>query len=332
VKILILGGTAFLGPELVRAAQARQHTLTLFNRGKTNPGLFPDVEKLRGDRDGDLEALEGRAWDAVVDTSGYVPRVVSASATLLAKSVKQYVFVSSISVYPDFSKPGLSEESPVAPLPEGAAEEGARGELYGAFKAACERAAEAAMPGRTTSVRPGLIVGPGDATDRFTYWPARIARGGEVLAPGDPAAPVQFIDARDLAGFLVKLIEDGHTGTYNATGPKGVLTMAELLHGCKVVLGADARFTWVPDPFLAEKEVGPWMELPLWIPAPEGAGLGAVSIAKALAHGLTFRPTGDTIRDTQAWHLTRTGPTMKIQLKPEKEAAVLEAWRTRKKG
>lgn len=330
MKILILGGTAFLGPELVRAAQARQHTLTLFNRGKTNPGLFPEVEKLHGDRDGHLEALKGRAWDAVIDTSGYVPRIVSASATLLARSVRQYVFVSSISVYPDFSKPGLTEEAPVAVLPEGAAEETSRGENYGAFKAACEKAAEAAMPGRVTSVRPGLIVGPGDASDRFTYWPARIARGGDVLAPGDPAAPVQFIDARDLAAFIVKLVEDGHTGTYNAVGPKGVLTMEELLHGCKVVLGADARFTWVPDVFLGEQEVGAWMELPLWIPAAEGAGLGAISHARALAHGLTFRPAGDTIRDTQAWHAGRSGPTMKIQLKPEKEAAVLRAWRAKK--
>jgi 2'-hydroxyisoflavone reductase len=330
VKILILGGTGFLGPELVRASQERGHVPTLFNRGKTRPELFPDVEKLRGDRDGGLDALSGRTWDAVFDTSGYVPRIVSASATLLAGAVHQYVFVSSISVYPDFSKPGLKEDAPVATTAD-PRDENYRGESYGALKALSERAAEAALPGRTTVVRPGLIVGPGDPTDRFTYWPARVARGGEVLAPGGREVPVQFIDVRDLARFMVRLVEDGHAGVYNAVGPGARVTMEELLHGCKIVLGSDARFTWVPDAFLAEQQVGAWMELPLWLPAPEGEGVGSVSNARAVAHGLAFRPAGDTIRDTQAWSAARAEPAFKVQLSADKERKVLAAWHARPK-
>jgi 2'-hydroxyisoflavone reductase len=240
--------------------------------------------------------------------------------------VGRYVFISSLSVYSDLKEIGLDESDPVGKLEDESVEE-ITGETYGPLKALCEKTVQDTFGAEhALIIRPGLIVGPHDPTDRFTYWPVRVARGGEVLAPGDPATPVQFIDARDLAGFIVRLVEDGHTGIYNAVGPKGVLTMQELLHGCKVVLGADARFTWVSDAFLAEQEVGAWMELPLWLPASEGAGLGAVSHARALAHGLTFRPAGDTIRDTQAWHGTRSGPTFKVQLKPDKEAAILRAW------
>ena len=214
MNILILGGTSFLGPHVVEAARKRAHTITLFNRGKTNPQLFPELEKLRGDRNGNLKSLEGRKWDACVDTSGYVPRQVSDSATLLAKNgLKHYVFVSTASVYPDdvFKKPGVDENTPVARLADESVEK-VTAETYGPLKALCEVAAEKALPGRVTNIRPGLIVGPLDTSDRFTYWPARALRGGEILAPAPPDAPVQYMDARDLARWLVKVIEDGHAG------------------------------------------------------------------------------------------------------------------------
>ncbi len=217
LKILVLGGTGFLGPHLVEAMQKRGHTPTLFNRGKTRPTLFPDVEKLRGDRDGGLAVLEGRRWDAVIDTSGYVPRIVRASAELLAPNVRQYVFVSSISVYTETTSPGVDESHKVATMPDPTSE--VVMEFYGALKALCEQAAEAALPDRTTVIRPGLIVGPGDPTDRFSYWPVRVAQGGEVLAPGEPSDPVQVIDVRDLADFILTTLERGHVGVHNVNGP-----------------------------------------------------------------------------------------------------------------
>src|SRR5512138_1103393 len=230
-RILILGGTGFLGPALVEAARAAGHAVTLFNRGKTRPELFPDVEKLRGDRDGKLDALRGRAWDAAIDTSGYVPRLVGMSARLLAPSVSTYLFVSSISVYGDRVPAGADETAPTAPLEDPSSED--VGKHYGALKAASERAAEAAMPGRVVVVRPGLIVGPGDPTDRFTYWPVRLDRGGEVLAPGDGADPVQLVDVRDVAAFLVLLAAPGEAGAYNAVGPAERLTMRALLESTR---------------------------------------------------------------------------------------------------
>ncbi|HEY0093963.1 MAG TPA: SDR family oxidoreductase, partial [Archangium sp.] len=246
-RILILGGTAFLGPQLVEAARARGHTVTLFNRGKTRPQLFPDVEKLHGDRDptkGEgLKALEGRTWDAVIDTSGYVPRMVRASAQLLAPHVGQYLFISSISVYKDMSRPGLDETAPVATTSE-PDNETIGGENYGALKALCEQEAEAAFPGRTTNIRPGLIVGPEDPTQRFTYWPERVARGGEVLAPGDGSDPVQFIDVRDLAEWTLLALENRDVGVFNATGPTQPLTVGEMLEACKQAGQSDATFTW----------------------------------------------------------------------------------------
>lgn len=330
-RILILGGTGFLGPAIVEAARPRGHVLTLFNRGKTRPDLFPDVEKLRGDRDGKLDALRGRRWDAVVDTSGYVPRVVRMSAELLAPSVSQYVFISSISVYRDDLPPGSDEGAPLATTPDPASEEVK--EHYGALKALCEAAAEKAMPGRTAVVRPGLIVGPGDPTDRFTYWPARLARGGDVLAPGDGKDSAQVIDVRDLAAWLVALVERDDHGTYNATGPKEPMTMKAMLEGVREGVRSTANLVWIPWPFLKEKDVQPWMEMPAWIPAgKEGAGIAAVSNARAVGKGLVFRPVAETARDTLAWWRrqpeerrakTRAG------LAPEKEQAVLAAWKVR---
>jgi 2'-hydroxyisoflavone reductase len=329
-KILILGGTGFLGPKLVEAAATRGHTLTLFNRGKTRPTLFPEIEKLRGDRDGDLKALEGRQWDAVIDTSGYVPRIVKASAELLAKSVDQYVFISSISVYGEDVKPGLDETAPVATIADITNEEVRKN--YGALKALCEKAAEAAMPGRVTNIRPGLIVGPGDPTGRFTYWPLRLQRGGEVLAPGNGSDPAQIIDSRDLAAWTILMIEQGHAGIYNATGPEKRLTMAEMLAACKAASGSDATLTWVDAAFLAQQKVEGWTDLPVWVPPGPEAGMSEITITKALKHGLRFRPVEVTARDTLAWWKTlRDDLRTKFTsgLTAEREAAVLAEWKKR---
>ena len=328
LKILVLGGTGFLGPHLVEVMQQRGHTPTLFNRGKTRPGLFPDVEKLRGDRDGDLRALQGRTWDAVIDTSGYVPRVVRASAELLAPNVRQYVFVSSISVYADTTKPGIDESHPVATMDDPKSEDVLPN--YGALKALCEQAAEAVFPGRTTNIRPGLIVGPLDPTDRFSYWPVRVAQGGEVLAPGDPADPVQFIDARDLAAFIITTLERGTVGVFNVNGPGQPLGIGALLDACKTVSGSDARFTWATNEFLTAQQVAPWSDMPVWVPPIEdGLGMTTTSSAKAVAAGLTYRPLADTIKATLDWWATLP-PERQAKLRAgvtrEREAAVLAAW------
>ncbi|MBN1207814.1 MAG: NAD-dependent epimerase/dehydratase family protein [Myxococcaceae bacterium] len=334
-KILILGGTGFLGPALVELARPRGHTLTLFNRGKTRPHLFPDVEKLLGDRDGNLKALEGRQWDAVIDTSGYVPRVVRASAELLAPSVEHYVFISTISVYADMSPYGIDEESPVATVADEKTEDVSQ--HYGALKALCEKAAEAAMPGRITTLRPGLITGPEDPTDRFSYWPVRVARGGEVLSPGDGEDPVQFIDVRDLAAFTLGLVEGRTVGTFNATGPASTLSMRGMLEACKAGCGGDATFTWVESDWLVEQQkVKPWSQMPVWIPrSGEAKGMGRVSNARALARGLTFRPAADTARDTLAWFKTlppERQEKLRAGLTPEREREVLAAWHQRQGG
>jgi len=333
LKILILGGTAFLGPQIVEAAQARGHVLTLFNRGKTNPGLFPDLEKLHGDRDGDLKSLEGRTWDAAIDTSGYVPRIVSMSATLLAPSVKRYLFISTISVFAEDIKPGTAEDGKLATIADETNEEYLKN--YGALKALSEKAAEKAMPGRTWVVRPGLIVGPGDRSDRYTYWPARMARGGEVLAPGDGTDPVQYIDVRDLAEWIVAGTEKGLTGIYNATGPDKRLTMKPFLEGVKKGVGGDARLTWVPADFLEEQKVRPWADMPAWIPYGGGeVGMTSLDCRKAIAAGLKFRSVEETAKDTLAWYKStpddrRSKP--KAGLTPEREAEVLTAWHAEQK-
>jgi len=328
MRILILGGTIFLGRHLVEAALAREHEVTLFNRGQHNADLYPQLEKLRGDRDGGLDALRGRRWDAVIDPSGYVPRVVRQSAELLAGAVERYAFISSISVYNE-RRVGIDEDAPLARLADAGVEE-VRGDTYGALKALSEEAIEAALPGRALQLRAGLIVGAHDPSGRFTYWPARVARGGEVLAPGRPERPVQFIDARDLADWTVRLLEQGGRGVYNATGPATTLTMSALLETCRTVSGSDARFSWLPEAFLLAQGAGPWMELPLWVPETEEyRGFMEVDCQRALAAGLTFRPLAETVRDTLAWDAAR--PTAEREatpagLKPEREAALLAAW------
>ncbi|MEW6074429.1 MAG: NAD-dependent epimerase/dehydratase family protein [Planctomycetota bacterium] len=340
LKLLILGGTGFLGPHVVRHALARGHEMTLFNRGRTNAELFPELEKLLGDRDPQkgegLKALEGRDWDGVIDTSSYVPRITSASATLLAPHVGHYVLVSSVSAYGDFSQPGIAEDAAVATMEDATVEE-ITGTTYGPLKALCEAAAEAAMPGRVANVRPGLIVGPGDPSDRFTYWPVRVERGGEVLAPVAPSEPVQYIDGRDLAAWIVHLIERRTAGVLNAVGPKEPTTIGALLESCQEVTKSDATFTWADLEFLSAQGVEPWGHLPVWVPsAGDSRGLVAVSNTKALAAGLAFRPVEETVTDLLAWiHGLEDAPArlakLRAGLTPEREAEVLAAWHAREK-
>ena len=318
MRLLVLGGTKFLGRHAVDAALEGGHEVTLFTRGQTNPGLFPEAEHLLGDRDGGLDALEGRSWDGVLDTSGYVPRIVRQSAELLADSVRRYVFVSSISVYDDFSAP-VDESSRVALLEDPSSEEVL--EHYGALKAACEEVVEEVYGDRSTRVRAGLIVGPYDATDRFAYWPRRIAAGGDVLCPGDPGAPVQFVDVRDLADWLVTLALEGPGGVFNATGPATPLSFAELLERARSAIGSDANLVWTDEQRILDADVRPWTELPLWLPGDEHAGMARADISRALAAGLVFRPLEETVADTLAWD--RTVPGSRPTLRPEKEQEIL---------
>jgi 2'-hydroxyisoflavone reductase len=356
-KILILGGTGFIGPHVVDAAYARGHTVTLFNRGKTHPKLFPDVEKLRGDRDGKLGALMDRAWDAVVDTSGYAPSIVKQSVELLAPNVGQYVFVSTMSVYANEDKVDADETADVQTLDDPATEDVSN--AYGALKAACEAVCEAGMPGRVTNLRPGWIVGPLDPTGRFTYWPSRLADGGEVLAPGDGSTPIQLIDARDMATFIITAIENTTVGTFNVFGPSNhpqvQLTMKQLIEACNEAGGNKATANWVDEAFLTTHEVTPWSEMPGWLPAsPDTAGFGRRSNRRAVEAGLRMRSVVETARDTLAWiassdlelwvagtdpfgsvaMMTRTEENKKkaihgAGLARDKEARLLAAWKAR---
>jgi 2'-hydroxyisoflavone reductase len=291
MRLLVLGGTKFLGRHAVAHALEQGHEVTTFTRGKTNPELFPEAEHLTGDRDGGLDALRGRVWDGVIDTSGYVPDVVRQSAELLRPAVQRYLFVSTISVYSD------AEDE------------------YGGLKLACERVVEDVYGDRSTRVRPGLIVGPYDPTDRFTYWPRRLAAGGDVLAPGDPAQPVQIIDARDLAEWLVEVALHGPGGTFDATGFQ--TTLGELLEQ----LRGDASLIWVDGQQVLDAGVRPWMELPLWL-TEDGWPLMQRDVSEAVAAGLTFRPLEETARDTHAWD--RAEPGERPTLTREKEAEILK--------
>jgi len=319
MRILVLGGTQFLGRHTVDVALARGHEVTLFNRGRTRPELFPGVEKLRGDRDGDLGAVSGREFDAVVDTSGYVPRIVRETIDALG-DVGHYTFVSSISVYADASKPP-TEGSPVAELKEPTED---WREAYGELKADCEDVVRERFPGAFVP-RPGLIVGPWDPTGRFTYWPERFADGGRVLAPAPPDADAQVIDARDLADWIVRAAEGGLAGTYNAVDRP--IPRSMLVETCQRVAGADADVVWVDGAFLAEHEVGEWMELPLWLIDPAFAGMLSVDPSAAFAAGLEPRPLEETVRDTLAWVAAGDAPAETAAgLGRAKEQAVLDAW------
>lgn len=321
MKILIIGGTRFLGRHLVTSARARGHEVTLFNRGQTNPDLFPRVKTIRGDREHDLEQLTGR-WDAVIDTCGYVPRVVKLSAEALKEHVSQYVFISSISVYSDFSKIGIHESASVAQLEDEGAEE-ITGETYGGLKALCEKTIQSVFGADALIIRPGLIVGPHDPTDRFTYWPVRISKGGDVLTPERPDSLTQFIDARDLADFTIRLIEQNISGVFNATGHS--MTLNNLFETCKRVSKSNAVFHWAPVEFLAEHNIAPWSDMPAWVPdTSEDAGFLRVDISKAMHAGLKFTDLGETIRDTLKWEFERAQDhEWKAGLKPEREKELL---------
>lgn len=336
--LLVIGGTVFVGRHIVEAALRCGHRVTLFNRGEHNPGLFPEIRKIRGDRataDG-LAALgtgssedAGTDYDAVVDTCGYVPRIVRLSANALATTARRYCSVSSISVYADTNTIGLSEDSPVATLAD-AATETVDGDTYGPLKALCESEVQAVFGDRSLIIRPGLIVGPHDPTDRFTYWPRRIAEGGHVLAPDRPELPTQFIDARDLAEWTVAALEADRAGVYNATGPDYPLTMGAVLATCVAESGSDAEIVWAPPEFLAEQGIAPWSDLPLSLPPDEMGGFNRVDNRKAVAAGLRFRPLRETVRDTLAWNRAlRPGHEPKAGLTRARERAALDAWARR---
>jgi 2'-hydroxyisoflavone reductase len=328
-----------VGRHLVEAALARGDDVTIFTRGRSNPNLFPEARRLTGDRDGDLSALEEGAWDAAVDTSGYFPRVVRASTELLADRVGHLTFVSSGSVYADHSRPGTDESAPVHELAPGAAEELGSPQAYGGFKALCERAAEAAMPGRVLTVRAGLVVGRHDPTNRFTYWVARIARGGEVLAPEPRTQPVQILDVRDLSEWILRMADEGRGGVFNAAGPERPLTLEGTLVRIRDGLGADAAFTWVEERFLVDAGVEPFQDLPLWLAPtvePDWAGFLALDASRAVATGLRFRPLDETARWILDWARNAEPPPKTAGvamapagLTPEREADLLAAWHGR---
>lgn len=333
LRILLLGGTGFIGPHLVKRIVDRGHELTLFNRGRSEPGmyaeLYPALENRVGDRDGDLASLETGTWDAVIDNSGYTPQQVGATAQLLAGRVGQYLFTSTRGVYAGFTSASMDEDATVgtAGVPD------TEWTGYGPLKALAEREVWAAFPEGTGIVRPPIITGPGDNTDRFTFWYDRVDRGGEVMAPGDPSDPIQYVDVRDLADFVVKMAEEGIRGVYNVTGPAAPLSTAEFLYGLRATTGNPTRFTWVPWEFLETQGIRGGAQIAAWR-APTGANLnyGRVSNARAQAAGMTFRPLAATAMDTLAWYRERVasgGPALRSGYSAEREAEVLAAWRGR---
>ena len=340
LKILVLGGTGLIGPPMVEYAVGRGHEVTLFNRGKTNTHLFPDLEKLKGDRNDDLSSLAaevdaGRLWDAVIDNTASIPRWVNESAGLLADSADFYLYTSSISAYADSATPGADETAPTGQIsPEDEAKvlttKDITGENYGPLKARCEAEARRAFPDRSCVVRPGLIVGPGDYSDRFTYWPVRIYQGGEVMAPGNPSDPVQFIDCRDLGEWYIRLVKNGTTGDFNGVGPRSPMSIAGMLYGIRATVDNEISFTWVDADFLEESEVQAWMHMTVWVPpVGEYAGFSSSNIDRALAAGLTFRPLADTaVATVEYWNSLpeERRATPKAGCLPELEAKVLEAW------
>ena len=337
LSILVLGGTRFIGVEMTELALKRGHKVTFFNRGRTNADLFPDIERITGDRNGDIDGLKGRRWDAVIDNSGYFPRAVKLTAELLAPSVSQYLFVSSISVYPDFKAP-RDETSAVGRLADETVEK-VDNDTYGPLKALSEKAAEAAMPGRVTVLRPGLIVGPHDSTDRFTYWPARAARGGNMLAPGKPSDGIQVIDGRDLATFALDALEKKTMGTFNLVSPPGLFTIGDVVNESiraareLVKPTPPPRAVWAPAAFLAAQKVEGWSDMPVWVDAKgDEAAFAGTSAARAIKAGLKITPMRKTCHDTLAWHLMRPAAEqekLKSGIAPEREKEVLAALATK---
>ncbi|MGI8786203.1 MAG: NAD-dependent epimerase/dehydratase family protein [Pyrinomonadaceae bacterium] len=340
MKILIIGGTKFLGRHLVAAAQARHHEVTLFHRGNHSAEGIENVEEIFGDRNDDLDELKNRSWDACIDTCGYLPQTVKASAEALKNSVGQYVFVSSISAYADYSQTDFDETAPLAELtdeqknkadkitPKGEITAAALEDMYGALKVLCEREAEKVFGDKTLIVRSGLIVGAFDWTDRFTYWAMRVAQGGEVLAPGNPNRFIQLIDGRDLAKWIISMIEKNESGIYNVTGKPFELTMEKMLAEIKNASGCDAKFVWVNEAFLKKENVAEWSEMPLYLAesVKEARGFLSANVDKALAKNLHFRPLRDTIRETLAWRETQND-ALKAGISGERETELLRKWR-----
>ena len=331
LRILILGGTGFIGPFQVRYALSRGHSVTLFNRGRSNPGMFPEVETLIGDRNGQLDALRGHGWDVVIDNSRSNPDWVRLSAEFLRDSADRYFYVSSRSAYSDLSRVPMTSDAPTFTYETAGVEPGSPNLPYGLAKALSEREAQRVFGDRANIVRPGLIIGPQDETDRFTYWPVRINRGGEVLAPGDGSDTVQIIDVRDLTEWMIRMAETGHTGEYNGIGPATPRPMTELLYGIRAVTAAETTFTWVDTDFLIERGMRPYREMPVWRPPVPGfEGFARFDLTPEVEAGLTFRPLADTARDTLEYHFSRS-PERQANLRAgataEHEAEVLAAWR-----
>ena len=325
MQLLILGGTNFVGRHLAERAMADGHSVTLFNRGRTNPGLFEDVEEIHGDRDGGLGPLNGRTFDRVVDVSGYVPRIVRQSAEMFKEATDHYTFISSVSVYADFTTTGIDEDAPVAALPDAAVEDVTR-ETYGPLKALCEEVVRSVFGQRCTIVRPGIVAGPFDDTDRFTYWCMRASRGDEFVAPDDPSRPVQFIDARDLAAFTLEASLNLLHGVFNATGPlRDALNWGDFLESCVDVTGGDARPVWVPERVLTDAEVNLGSELPLYAPR-DRPGFATVDRGRAIAAGLEFSPLERSIEDTLGW-ARHAGHDLTAGMTQGREEEILEALR-----
>ena len=329
LNILILGGTGFIGPFQVRSALDRGHSVTLFNRG-SGRAMFPYLETLRGDRNGDYESLRGRRWDVVIDNATNNRRWIELAAEALKDSVDQFMFVSSRSAYADVSRVPMTADAPTWTYEVAGVSPDQESLPYGLGKAVMERIAQRIMPGRTTILRPGLIIGPGDETDRFTYWPVRIDRGGEVLAPGDGTDPIQIIDVRDFTDFTVKLAEDATMGEFNCVGPRTPRPMAELLYGIRAVTTTETSFTWVPREFLAEHGVRPYQEMPVWRPPVEGSeGFARFDLTPEVEAGLTFRSLADTAAATLEYHYSRPverRQNFRAGLSAEREREVLAAW------
>jgi 2'-hydroxyisoflavone reductase len=330
LKVLILGGTGFIGPHFVEVLRARGHKLTLFNRGKRNPKLFPDLETLIGDRNGPVDSLKGRDWDVVIDDSAFIAKHAQLTTELLKGHAGHYIFTSSISVYSDLATPGIDETAKVAQLTDPSVDKVTE-ETYGGLKAVCEKIVSDAFPGHSTIIRPSYIVGPGDPTDRFTYWPVRVARGGDVFAPGSPTDPIQFVDVRDLADFTRLCVEQRFTGTYNICNPPGAVTIGDLLQSAKKVSGSNAKFIWASAEFIEAQKLLESGEIPIWVPSSgEYAGMGLVSSVRAVAKGLRFRPVDTTVRDTLAWHAKRPKEQqekLRAGLAPQREMELLKQLR-----
>ncbi|MGB7341432.1 MAG: NAD-dependent epimerase/dehydratase family protein [Phototrophicaceae bacterium] len=328
MKILVIGGTRFYGRAFTELAVQHGHDVTIFHRGQSDSEHFEGVTRIIGDRNTDLEKLGDGTWDAVLDTCGFTPDAVTQAAEYLKDKVKHYVFVSSISVYQESTDINRDEDAALLEHPDGEPTDELKMENYGSLKVLCEYAAEAVFGDHVTQIRPGLIVGPHDASNRFTYWQTRVAKGGDMLVPGDGSRIVQVIDARDLAAFTLTVIENQTMGIFHVTGPQEPLSLHTILNTAKDVTGSDVNFVHIDEDWLLEKEVGPWMELPLWLPTEAGQAMMNVDIQRALDAGLTLRPIEETIRDTLAWYNEINGDEKEwaAGMKPEREAELLEAW------